>query len=345
MKSHGRRNGRWREPRALAQARKVHAAAVDRQEVLQFLFRRQWRNLRAYCAEQGVRIMGDMPIFTAHDSADVWADADLFHLDAQGYPTVVAGVPPDYFSETGQRWGNPLYRWDIMKQRGYTWWCRRLSTLLGLVDLVRIDHFRGFESYWEIRADEETAINGRWVPGPGAALFHAFTRKLGPVPIIAEDLGVITDAVDALRDALKLPGMKVLQFILGNAEPEQLPADFPVRSVCYTGTHDNDTTVGWFAQAGDAEREAVRRHLNTDGSRIHAAFLHAAWQAPSFLAVAPMQDVLGLGSESRLNLPGRPGGNWRWRFEQARLTPEVIADMHALSRATGRLHETAPPKH
>lgn len=326
-----------RDADALAAARKTHAAAIAHHEVLQYLFSIQWQKLHAACTAAGVEIMGDIPIFVAHDSADVWANQDLFHLDDKGYPVVIAGVPPDYFSETGQRWGNPLYRWDKMESRGYAWWCKRMETVMTMVDLVRIDHFRGFESYWEIPASEETAINGQWVPGPGKGLFEAFAKNLGEVHIIAEDLGVITPEVEALRDDLALPGMKVLQFILGCDEPEALPHAFPIRSVCYTGTHDNDTTTGWFHSAADHEREAVKRHLQTDGAQVHLDFLHAAWNAPSYIAVAPMQDILGLGSEARLNLPGRPGGNWRWRLREDQLTQGIVAYMQGLSKASGRL--------
>ena len=326
-----------REATVLAAARVQHAQSILHHEILQYLFFRQWGQLRQACAAAGVQIMGDIPIFVAHDSVDVWANQELFLLDESGNPTVIAGVPPDYFSETGQRWGNPLYRWDVMKADGYAWWCARLGTLMGLVDLVRIDHFRGFESYWEIQASEETAINGKWVPGPGADLFEAFTEAFGKTPIIAEDLGVITPEVEALRDSQELPGMKVLQFILGNEEPEMLPDLFPERSVCYTGTHDNDTTVGWFTNAEDHEREAVKKHLNTEGEKIAADFIHAAWHSPSYIAIAPMQDVFGLGSESRLNLPGRLGGNWRWRFLNDQLDSSIVAAMRAQSKSSGRL--------
>ncbi len=327
-----------RDEAALTRARIQFAPVIERHQILQFLFQQQWRRLREACHAVGVSIMGDIPIFVAHDSADVWANPELFFLDERGLPYVIAGVPPDYFSETGQRWGNPLYRWDLMAADDFAWWRRRLAAVLATVDIVRVDHFRGFESYWEIPASEETAIGGKWVPGPGDALFDAFRRHFGELDIIAEDLGEITPEVEALRDRQNLPGMKVLQFILGNDQPQQLPEQFPEHSVCYTGTHDNDTTVGWYQTASEAEREAVKRHLEPDPQFIHYHFIRAAWFSKSYIAIAPMQDVLGLGSESRLNLPGRLGGNWRWRLRTGQLTEGITIDMALLSQQSGRMN-------
>jgi len=331
---------RHRDPAALARARQSHAAQVETVRIAQFLFDHQWRALRAYCAERAIRIMGDIPIFVAHDSADVWSAPELFFLDEQGHCTVIAGVPPDYFSETGHRWGNPLYRWDRMAADGYAWWVRRVERTLEMVDLVRIDHFRGFEAYWEIPASEDTAINGQWVPGPREALFEAFAKRFDPMPIVAEDLGIITDEVEALRDSFDLPGMKVLQFILCNASLAEGddPDDFPTRSVCYTGTHDNDTTVGWFAQLDEETQAAVLGHVGGTGAEIHWDFISTAWRSASNLAIAPLQDVLGLGGEARLNLPGRPSGNWHWRFREDELSDSVRRRLRQLTHAAGRSH-------
>lgn len=327
---------RRREPRALAdcRARLEPEIAVRRAE--QFLFHRQWSELKQYANDHGVLILGDVPIFVSHDSADVWANQELFWLDAIGNPSVIAGVPPDYFSETGQRWGNPLYRWDVLAKSGYDWWVRRIEASLRALNLLRIDHFRGFEAYWEIPADSPTAANGRWVPGPGAELFQALEDRLGRLPIIAEDLGVITPPVEELRDSLGLPGMRVLQFAFGEdpKAPDYRPHRFPRHTVVYTGTHDNDTTVGWFqSQAGEgttrsesqigAERDFALRYLDSDGKEIHWDMIRAAWASVAQTAIAPVQDLLGLGTEARMNLPGSATGNWRWRLAPHLLTKDV----------------------
>jgi 4-alpha-glucanotransferase len=330
-----------REPEALARARRDLARAVEAAQVRQFLFFRQWAALRAYANARGVRLVGDIPIFVAHDSADVWANRALYHLDPDGHPTVIAGVPPDYFSATGQRWGNPLYRWEAHAEEGYAWWISRLRSVLEGVDLVRIDHFRGFESYWEIPAQEPTAIHGRWVKGPADALFHALRAALGDLPIIAEDLGLITPEVEALRDRLGLPGMRVLHFAFGdpNPPPGYRPDDYPRDCVVYTGTHDNDTTAGWFhspadpatrpAEAWDRERRAVLALTGTDGSQIHWDLIALAFKSAAHTAIVPLQDVLGLGSEARMNVPGREAGNWRWRFRWEQLTPVLRERLRA----------------
>jgi 4-alpha-glucanotransferase len=318
---------RHREVAALRSRRLELAERVDFHAFAQFLFFRQWRDLKEYANRQGVLILGDVPIFVSHDSADVWADQELFSLDAAGQPTLIAGVPPDYFCATGQRWGNPLYRWDRMAQQEYAWWTRRLASALRMLDLLRIDHFRGFESYWEVPAGADTAIPGRWVPGPGEALFRAVESRLGPLPLIAEDLGVITPAVEALRDRLELPGMRVLQFAFGDdpKADDYKPHNYPSNCVVYTGTHDNDTILGWYrSQAGagttrtaeqiHAERDLALRYLNSDGGEIHWDMIRAAWASVAETAIVPMQDILGLGSEARMNQPGSGAGNWRWRM-------------------------------
>jgi 4-alpha-glucanotransferase len=326
---------RKREPRVLQKARADHADAIGLHKFRQFLFFRQWTALKRYANEKGVRLIGDVPIFVASDSADVWAHPELFQLDAECQPTVVAGVPPDYFSATGQLWGNPLYAWDVHKRTGYAWWIERMRAALAQVDLVRIDHFRGFEAYWEIPAGLPTAEVGRWVKGPGADLFEALRAALGNIPIIAEDLGVITPEVDALRLRFNLPGMRVLQFAFGGATEDRfLPHNYETRNtVVYTGTHDNDTTVGWYASITEEERDFVRRYLGRDGSDIAWDLIRLAWMSVADYAITPVQDILSLGSEARMNTPGTSAGNWSWRLTEAQLTRatlERLGDLTAL---------------
>jgi len=349
-----------REPSALRAARERLAAEVAVHERIQYLFFAQWRALRAECGRRGIRLMGDIPIFVAHDSADVWAHPEIFHLAADGRPSFVAGVPPDYFSATGQLWGNPLYRWDVLARRGYDFWVERLRSLFGQVDLVRLDHFRGFEAYWEVPGDAKTAEGGRWVPGPGAAFFDALQEKLGPLPIVAENLGVITPAVEALRERYGFPGMAILQFAFGNDSSADgfKPHNYPRNLVVYTGTHDNDTIVGWWsAGVGDstrtaadveAERTLTRLYLGTDGQDIHWAFVRWALASVADTAVIPVQDLLGLGSEARMNLPARAAGNWRWRLEPGQLTPALEKRLGELTQIYGRSSRAArseePPR-
>jgi 4-alpha-glucanotransferase len=316
-----------RDPRAVVEWRQRLDRDVRTWRFAQFSFHRQWAHLRQHCHALDIRILGDLPIFVAHDSADVWAHPDLFHLDPDGSPTVVAGVPPDYFSATGQLWGNPIYRWERLAADGYRWWIERFRSALSLVDMVRVDHFRGFESYWEIPGGATTARNGRWMKGPGAALFDAVQDALGELPIVAENLGVITPDVEALRGRFGFPGMAILQFAFGTdpQAPTFRPHNYTRDTVAFTGTHDNDTTVGWWTGAGaghstrtgqeiSSEREYARRYLNTDGPDIHWDFIRAVTASVARLSIVPMQDVLGLGSEARMNAPGRPTGNWRWRM-------------------------------
>jgi 4-alpha-glucanotransferase len=306
---------RFRDPVALAHLPdEVHQIA-ERHAFNQFLFFRQWDRLREYAHSKGVRVIGDMPIFLAEDSADVWAHPDLFLLDADRRPKAVAGVPPDYFSATGQLWGNPLYDWDAHEETGFVWWTDRVRAALRQVDLIRLDHFRGFEAYWQVPAGSPTAETGRWVKGPGEKLLRTLKARLGGLPLIAEDLGVITPEVDALRTGFNLPGMKILQFAFGGAvEGRFRPHNFENPTVVYTGTHDNDTTVGWFDALTKKERELTQKYVGTNGLDVAWDLIREAWKSVAVLAVAPAQDLLGLGSEARMNLPGRPAGNWRWRL-------------------------------
>lgn len=318
---------RQRDPKALALARKAHARAIERQAFRQFLFFRQWADVRAYANRKGVQIIGDIPIFVAYDSADVWAHPELFYLDDEGRPTVVAGVPPDYFSATGQLWGNPLYRWEVHAQSGYAWWLERVRAVLGLVDIIRLDHFRGFYDYWEIPAGAQTAIQGRWVPGPREQFFDALVAALGEdLPIIAEDLGDLTPGVLELRDRYHLPGMKILVFAFYDdpANPF-LPHNHTPNCVVYTGTHDNDTARGWYERVDERERDFARRYLARDGHDIAWDLIRAAWGSPGVFALAPMQDLLSLGNEARMNYPGRPSGNWAWRVDESAFTPALQA--------------------
>jgi 4-alpha-glucanotransferase len=338
-----------RRPKALDAWRARLRSDVERERFVQFLFFRQWAALRAACHARGIRIMGDVPIFVAHDSADVWVRPELFRLDASGAPAFVAGVPPDYFSATGQLWGNPLYRWDVMAADGYAWWVARMRAVLGLVDLVRLDHFRGFDAFWEVPGHETTAANGRWVQGPGAALFEALRQGLGELPIVAENLGVITPEVEALRERFGFPGMAILQFAFGTDPqgPGFRPHNYTRRLVVYTGTHDNDTAVGWWRSGvGDstrtaedvaAERAFAAAYLDLDGREVHWAMIRAILASVADTAVAPLQDVLGLGSEARMNVPARPSGNWRWRFSWEQLTDGVRDRLRELARVYGRL--------
>ncbi len=337
-------------PRALAQRQSQAMAAwaarlaeeVAYQRYLQFLFQRQWQRVRALAAERQIRILGDMPIFVGHDSADVWAHQELFFLDEDGQPAFVAGVPPDYFSPTGQLWGNPHYRWERMAEDGYAWWMARLQRVLAQVDMVRIDHFRGFCACWRVAAGQETAIDGEWVPGPGAAFFEAVQQQLGALPIIAEDLGLITPDVIALRQAFKLPGMKVLQFAFdSDAENDHLPHNLQTDCVLYTGTHDNDTTQGWYAACSPTVQHRARLYVGSDGHAMHWDLIRLAMTSVAQTVVFPLQDVLGLGTEARLNCPGRPYGNWAWRVLGEVLLPELAESLRELAILTGRC---APPE-
>lgn len=308
-------------------ARRPDPEEVRVQKFWQFEFYRQWAELRGYCEARNIRIMGDIPIYVAHDSADVWSNPELFELDEKGNPVMVAGVPPDYFSATGQLWGNPIYKWDRMEASGYQWWIERFRHTLQVVDLVRVDHFRGFEAYWQVPAQEATAVNGAWIQGPGSRLFAAVRNALGELPIIAENLGVITPEVEAIRHEFGFPGMSILQFAFGSdpQAPSFRPHNYPHEVVAYTGTHDNDTTVGWWESAGAGastrsaeqvlrEREFTRAYLNTNGDEVHWAFIRTLMGSVADTAIVPMQDVLGLGTRARMNTPATTHGNWRWRY-------------------------------
>jgi 4-alpha-glucanotransferase len=329
---------RDREPQAMAEARARLHERIALVRFEQFLFFTQWAALKAHANARGVRLFGDMPIFVAHDSAEVWAHRDLFSLDERGLPTVVAGVPPDYFSATGQRWGNPLYRWDALQRDGFRFWIDRLCTQLKLFDLVRIDHFRGFEAYWEIPASEPVAVHGRWVQAPGKTLFERLHEVYDPLPVVAEDLGVITAEVEALRDGFGLPGMKILQFAFsgGPANP-YLPYNHPERSVVYTGTHDNDTTVGWFAALPEGERAHVEDFLGRPTEAMPWPLIRCALASPARLAIVPMQDLLALDGRHRMNLPGTHQGNWLWRFEWEQVPPVLAGRVRHLVSLYGRL--------
>lgn len=329
------------KPAALAAARKAHARDIDFHAFCQFVFFDQWSRLRERAHALGIAIIGDAPIYVAYDSADTWSQQGLFKLAANGLPTCVAGVPPDYFSATGQLWGNPIYRWDAMKKTGFAWWIDRMRAQFDMVDIVRLDHFRGFEAYWEVPFGHATAERGKWVPAPGAALFAALEKKFGDLPVIAENLGVITEAVETLRDDFNLPGMKVLQFGFGTApgsksstlltpDPENAHKLFTIEpfSVVYTGTHDNPTTTHWWREfATEGERALMKAQLRTNAVNPADDLIHAAVMSPGAIAVTTMQDLLGLGAEARMNYPGRDSGNWGWRMNDGATSRQLAADL------------------
>ncbi len=326
-----------REPPAMDKARRDFEGEIAVTKAIQFAFWEQWRALHHAAGERGIRIIGDVAIFVSYDSADVWTYPELFKLDDRLDPEVVAGVPPDAFSSTGQRWGNPVYRWDVLKQRGYDWWVRRMQWALETCDLVRLDHFRGFEAYWEIPAHEPTAVNGRWVRGPNQEFFEALRQALGGFPFIAEDLGMITEEVHELRMRLNLPGMKVLQFGFSNPGAHiYLPHRCEPNSVMYTGTHDNDTTLGWYNSIQGDERRFAETYVGEDPMGRHWAFIRAAMTSPSRLSVVPLQDVLGLGSDCRMNVPSQSNGNWSWRYLPGALTEDFARKLATLSEISDR---------
>jgi 4-alpha-glucanotransferase len=337
-----------RAPAALDAARARHAEAIFAEEFAQWCFFRQWEGLRGRCRALGIALMGDLPIYVAHDSVEVWTRPDLFQLEPDGHPGAVAGVPPDYFSATGQRWGNPLYDWGAIERDGWSFWIERVRATLALVDRIRLDHFRGLEAYWEIPADAPTAEGGRWVPGPGERLLAALERALGPLPFVAENLGVITPEVEALRRRFRFPGMAILQFAFGKdpQAPTFRPHAYERDTVAYTGTHDNDTVMGWWGggaegstrTAADVEEEKAfaRAYLATDGREMSWVMIRALLASVADTAIVPLQDVLGLGSEARMNRPATLGGNWRWRFREEQLRPEHGDRLRVLTALYGR---------
>jgi 4-alpha-glucanotransferase len=331
---------RDRQPQALALARQVLKNAIERQAFRQFLFFRQWQALRQHARQKGITLIGDAPIFVAHDSADVWSHPELFFMDEKGMPKVVAGVPPDYFSPTGQLWGNPLYRWQAHKASNYAWWIARVRSVLDLVDLLRLDHFRGFAGYWQVRGRAKTAEKGRWVRAPGMDFLSNLKAALGDLPIIAEDLGVITPDVVKLRETFNLPGMKILQFAFsGNPKDAFLPHNYPEHCVVYTGTHDNDTACGWYLRVGEEEKSFYRRYLARPGFDVSWDLIRACWSSVAVFALAPMQDFLSLGNEARMNYPGNPSGNWTWRMLEGALNDELAGRIREMNFLYGRLNE------
>ncbi len=326
----------FRDADALAAADEALGPEMEYERYVQFLFFRQWDRLWRAAKGRGIAVIGDIPIYVAHDSADVWARQDLFQLDGTGRPTAVAGVPPDYFSQTGQLWGNPLYRWDRLEREGYAWWIARIRYCLRTCDLLRIDHFRAFAAYWSVPAVDKTALGGRWIPGPGRRLFDAAREALGPLPILAEDLGDITEEVRELLGALGFPGMKILQFGFYGADSEYLPHRHEPNSVVYTGTHDNDTARGWYEALKPEERERVWDYLGCDGRDIEWALIRAAYASVADRAIVPMQDVLGLGSEARMNTPSHPAGSWSWRAPHDAFRPETATRLRRMAELAGR---------
>jgi 4-alpha-glucanotransferase len=328
-----------RRPDELARLRGELARELQIERVIQFAFDRQWQSLRDYCLARGIRFVGDVAIFVSFDSADVWTHPDLFELNPDLTPIRVSGVPPDYFSETGQRWGNPLYRWDVLAQRNFDWWVDRIRRAHSMYDVIRLDHFRGFEAYWAIPAEEETAIHGKWVKCPGAELFTALNQALGPIPFVAEDLGLITPEVDQLRQQFAMPGMRVLQFGFSNRGAHNyLPHRYEPNTVVYTGTHDNDTTAGWWINgANPQERAAVRVYTGTSGSEpIVWPLIRAAAESVADTCIFPLQDILSLGSEARMNTPAGIGDNWSWRFTRGAIRAEHAEQLAALAELTDR---------
>jgi 4-alpha-glucanotransferase len=332
------------QPEAIERAKQALKADLDEIAFEQFLFRRQWDALRAYAAGRGIAILGDLPIFCAQDSCEVWSAKKYFQLDAGGRPTVAAGVPPDYFSPTGQLWGNPIFDWDALRRERYDWWIRRMRSALRASDIVRLDHFRGYLKYWAVPAGNPTAEIGNWMPGPGEDLFRCLQEAIGGLPFIAEDLGVITGDVTALREQLGLPGMRILQFAFdGEKDNPFLPYNFEPRTVVYTGTHDNDTTLGWYLSLSDTERELVDPYR--EGGDAAWDFIRMAWASVAETAICPLQDALNLGGEGRMNFPGRPSGNWGWRFGAGDLRPDVASRLRELTERYGRLMKGEKESH
>ena len=320
-----RKDLRDRDRKAIKEARTKLDIEIQQQIFYQYIFFQQWKDLRDFANNLNVKIIGDIPIFVSHDSADVWSNPELFYLNEDKNPSVVAGVPPDYFSPTGQLWGNPLYNWEVHQQTGYEWWFNRINAVLQSVDVIRLDHFRGFAGYWEIPGDAKTAEKGKWVPGPGIDFFHKLRDRIGKLPLIAEDLGVITPDVISLREKFNLPGMKILQFAFeGKPHDPFLPHNFPGNCIAYTGTHDNDTAWGWYKRVTEESKQFYRDYLNQSGENVAWDMIRAIWGSVAKLAIAPLQDFLDLGNEARMNFPGNPSGNWTWRMSNTAISSHLI---------------------
>lgn len=327
-----------REHGAMEHYRNELADDIEYHNFIQFLFFKQWGDVKRYANENGIKIIGDIPIFVAADSSDAWANPEIFLFDEERKPVKVAGVPPDYFSATGQLWGNPLYNWQKLKETNYSWWVERVRANLSTCDIIRIDHFRGFEAYWAVPYGDDTAINGQWEPGPGIDLFNAIKSQLGELPIIAEDLGLMTQGVIDLREATGFPGMKILGFAFDSGEEnDYLPHTYTKNCVVYTGTHDNDTLIGWFQKAKEEDRQFARDYLNSrSDDEIHWDAIRGAWSSVASMAISPVQDFLGLGSEARINTPGVAAGNWQWRLRHGVLTDELAERIAKLTRVYSR---------
>jgi 4-alpha-glucanotransferase len=325
----------FRKPESIAHYTNELKDEINYRKFLQYTFFKQWSELKAYANRNGIKIIGDIPIFVAFDSSDAWSHPELFLFDEERKPVKVAGVPPDYFSATGQLWGNPLYNWDYMKEHNFKWWIDRVKANLKLSDIIRIDHFRGFAAYWAVPANEDTAINGEWVPAPGKELFQAIRDALGKLPIIAEDLGVITPDVEELRDYFNFPGMKILQFAFDSKdESNHLPHIYSKNTCVYTGTHDNEPIIGWYTNANPDDREFAKKYLGIKKSSydVHWEFITAAWASVANIAIAPLQDILGLGNESRMNTPGLAAGNWQWRYIKGQLNKKLALKLRDLTK-------------
>ncbi len=331
---------RTRQPDAVIRARKYFANDIRYHQFVQWVFSVQWKELRSYCTSKGIRLIGDIPLFVAHQSPDVWAHPGLFKLDADGNPTVVAGVPPDYFSKTGQVWGVPLYRWEALQEQNYSWWIERLRTAFGRFDVKRLDHFIGFVRTYEVPAQAETAVTGQYEPGGGVSFFKAACDAFGLLPLIADDLGATTPEVAALRDRFQIPGTRVLQFEFGSSlETNSVPPEqYPVNSVVYTGTHDNDTTAGWYRKLSSTQRNALQKQLGANDQEVIWAVIREALASQADTAIIPVQDLLELGSEARMNFPGIAEGNWRWRLKDGALTQELTQKLRSLAIECGRLN-------
>jgi 4-alpha-glucanotransferase len=326
-----------REPEALKAIQTLLHEEIDFHKFMQFLFFRQWLAVKEYAHNHKVKIIGDIPLYVALDSADAWANPEIFEFDSDLNPIRVGGVPPDYFSETGQLWGNPLFRWDVLKETGYRWWIDRIKTNLFLYDIIRIDHFRGFAAYWAVPYTEKTAIKGEWIDCPGKDFFDALRVEFGDLPIIAEDLGVITPDVEELRDSFNLPGMKILQFAFDSSEAnDYIPHNYIKNCIVYTGTHDNDTVAGWFKNATEDDRKYVLDYLQTHETDIHWSFIRLAWASVAYTAIVPMQDILGLDTSARMNLPGTTQNNWQWRAKASHFTDSLTERLAHMTILYGR---------